>query len=118
MIRNKWTFEYAASEIAEAAKKRAEYHRKREAHWKAEREASEQKIRDAGVQMDELEVSGGRQFNVDIDRNLKRRYETAASKEAEHQDSAEEYEKFARALELRPEQRIELDVDDVRYFGL
>ena len=53
MQRTDWTFQYRASQIAEATRSKIDYHQERLTFWKAKREEVLATIRAEGIEVDE-----------------------------------------------------------------
>lgn len=118
MIRDSWTFQYPAEKVAAAAHERAVYHQSRVEHWTVTRDAVVGDLRDSGLEITEQQVTGGERFDVQFDPAKTKRLSEAQSKIRDHARKQQRYEAFARVLLRQPTQVLELDVDDVDYFGL
>lgn len=118
MERNDWIFHFKASEIAEAARKKQLYHANRADEWMEERDRLEKEIRGKGISLTEQQMTGHARFHAQVDSSLASKYETAVDKMETHMSRRDEYQKFKRALETSPEQIMELDVDDIKFFDL
>jgi hypothetical protein len=118
MSRTDWTFEYPAEKIADAARVKAQYHRDRYDYWDGEIAAAEAAIQEKGIDIRSYDVTGGKRHEVVIDPALSNRLSEAEGKRQQHGRKADEYRDWCRVLELDPEKRLELDFNDVLFFGL
>lgn len=117
--RNDWKFDYRIEEVRKAAAERARYHQQRETHWNEEQAKVEAELQEKGIEIRSHEITGGRRAEVVIDAPLAKRLDECQSKIASHQGQAEEYAGWERVLAVqRQNNRLFLDHQDVRFFGL
>lgn len=119
--RRDWTFIYTVEEVANAAEAKAKYHAEREAFWEREKEEVVAAIRESGLEVRGHKVTGGERAEVVLDPTLAKRLDECQNKLTGHQSSGEEYRGWHSVLRVaveREEDRLELDHEDVRYFGL
>lgn len=117
-MRNKWIIPLTPGEVAAAAGKKAEHHRSRWQFWQAEIDKADRDLREKGVEMREMPVTGGQRIQPMFDPQRVARVEECRGKINEHEKKALEYEAYVRFLELQGTGLVELDVDDITYFGL
>lgn len=116
--RTSWTFLYTNAAIASAAKREAEYHRRRESWWLNEAAKTEAEIRATGVSIKELAQTGGPRFEAQIDLPLGVRLNEARQKVDYHRRQAEDFEAWVAALGTVPSRSRDLTFGDVCYFRL
>lgn len=117
--REKWIFRYEVQRLTLAAKDRATHERGREAWWNTEYEAAAVKAKDAGFEVREYDVTGGKNAQIVVDVSLQGRLNECSQKRAAHRAAAEQYEQWwsifaAQDITLT----FDLDSTDVLYFGL
>jgi hypothetical protein len=117
-LRREWRFGYLAGDLAGPAEGKAKYHREREAWWLLQREKAEAELRQHGVEFRDYPVTGGTQVQPVLDPARQARLNECLQKIKHHADLAAEYETYLRAFRRSGDARLELDVDDVRFFGL
>lgn len=116
--RSKWTFSYQAKDLFETTNARAKFHRSRRLHWNEEVRQLEAEIRDKGVELKEIPVTGGHRFEASVDTALGRQFTEAKEKEEAHAKRQEQYDAYVHEFERDPEKTYELNMDDLRFFGL
>lgn len=117
-MRNDWTFNYPASEVATGAREKYAHHRERIAWWLDQQEAAERELRSKGVEFRDRDVTGGKRVEAVIDPELSRRLEECRQKVAHHERLADEYGAYLAVCEANFAVMLELSVSDVRWFGL
>jgi hypothetical protein len=117
-LRNEWTFQYRAGDIAKAAEERRDYHEERRSWWERERQDVLAELKRAGLEVTEYEVTGGARHDVQFDPKLTKRLSEAGSKISHHKRAAEQFAMFATVLAAHSRETLELHPDDVDYFGL
>lgn len=115
--RSHWHFLFSGKEVAEAAAKKATYHRERLEFWKLEADLAESKLREKGVEFRSYPVTGGEQLNVVLDTDLQKRLQECKSKVRDHETELRRYELWGVAC-ARVHGELGLDCDDIEYFGL
>ncbi|MEE8503970.1 MAG: hypothetical protein V3T26_05925 [candidate division NC10 bacterium] len=120
MERSQWKFRFAAALVAEAAQNRADHHRDRRKWWEDELEKTDKQLRETGVEFRSHEVTGGQRLDLAVDPTLKNRYEEGRFKVQAHTEKWEEFERWTFALETAAEDVVvlELDIDDIAFFGI
>lgn len=122
MSRSDHEFQFAAQDVAKAAKAEAEYHEGRIAYWDAEFEQSFKRVKEtASLEVKEMNVTGGKRFDVAVDygdMTAYRRMNEAANKVQTHRDAAEKYRSDEKVYGSQDGRMYELSADDVHYFRL
>jgi hypothetical protein len=118
MNRNKHTFQFSGSAIAEAAGREAEYHGVRLAWWTAEQDKATRAAKEKGIEIREYDVTGGKRAEMVIDATLQGRLTECANKIYAHRKAAEQFRIEAGAYAANPTRVYELDPEDVVYFRL
>jgi hypothetical protein len=117
--RGDWLFVYPVGEVLAGAQGKLAYHEKRVTFWQAEREQAVEAVKGAGFQVREYEVTGGKDTQVVVDPTLQARLGQCSGKLREHQAKVKEYRQWVATLETqRPEEHIDLTMDDALFFGL
>ena len=120
-MRNQWKFRLPSSRVADAAKAKAAHHRERETYWQNELASAQTALKSA-VEFREHDVTGGKQVALVVDPEKQQHVNRCSGKRDEHRSQAENYEAYEAALRidaaLASSIGVELDVDDIRYFGL
>lgn len=116
--RDHWDFMYVSSDVAAAASVKREHHVNRIAFWEREQDDVVEQLRSAGVEVIEHQVTGGARHDVQFDPALTKRLSECRAKLHEHRQRVLTYEAFAKGLAANPNVMLELDVDDIRFFGL
>jgi hypothetical protein len=122
MGRAEHEFQFAAEEIATAAAAEASYHEGRETYWAEEFDKSFKRVKEtAGVEVKEVNVTGGKRFDVAVDygdMTAYRRMNEASQKMQTHREAAEKYRSDAKVYGSQNGRMYELTADDVHYFRL
>lgn len=116
--RSQWRFAYQTEGLATAAKGRVEHHRERERWWRDELSKAEGDLRETGVEFREMPETGHVRLDAVLDPQKQRRVNESRTKVREHGKLAEEYEMYLRAFKLNPGAVLELNADDIQFFGL
>lgn len=116
--RNEHLFQFTGEELAKASKAEATYHFGRAIWWKAEQELAAKKARETGVEVREVEVSGGTEMQIVLDGTLQSRLTLCQWKIREHRKAADEFQIHAATYASNPSRSYELQPDDVIYFRL
>jgi hypothetical protein len=117
-VRGSWRFEYKASDLIPACQKRIRYHAERLEYWRKEARDTEEKIRSAGVQLQEFSVTGGSRFEARVDELLGRRLSEAKQKVSKHDGYLEQFQVFLREFQREVTRVYNLQLGDVIFFGL
>ena len=117
--RGNWLFQYEVGEVADAALAKLKYHKERLEFWRAEREKAVTAVKDAGHEVREYEVTGGKDVQVVVDQTLLARLGQCNQKIREHLTKVKEYRQWVATLETqRRSESIDLHMDDALFFGL
>ena len=118
-MRRNWKFNYKGSDLLEPTKKKVEHHAERLAFWREELMKAQTELKEKGIVMREHQMTGSHQRQEAVlDQGLQYRVSECHGKTEEHRKLHEDYERYVRAFELNPESELELDIDDIAYFGL
>ena len=120
--RKQHTFEFLASDIAEAAASEAEYHRARKTYWEEEYEISVKQV-EATIGAKVVKHPSTDGYTVDVivdygDRDAYTRLQQAFRKINNHREQAELFESDAATYGLQGERFYELSREDVRFYRL
>ncbi len=118
MERLKHLFQFDAGQIGKAAMAEATYHHARVGFWKAEQEKAIVKAKEAGVEIREHDVTGGKSVEVVVDPTVSNRLTVCANKIRTHQEAADRFVIEADAYDSQNTRVYDLDPDDVVYFRL
>lgn len=122
MSRSDHEFQFAAPAIARAAQAEAEYHEGRASYWEGEFDSSFKRVKEtAGVEVKEMNVTGGKRFDVTVDYGdmaAYRRMNEASAKVQTHRDAAEKFRSDEKVYGSQNGRVYELSADDVHYFRL
>lgn len=120
--RQKHTFQFSATEIAQTAAREAEYHEARLAHWRGRFESSLLRVRESiGARVVEHEVTGGKTIGIEIDYGDPEAWQTVKLAEAKieiHRAAAQRYRSDHRVYATQFDRAYELDTEDVHHFRL
>ena len=118
-LRPGWRFEFTTDVLLPAAQKKLAHHRERHETWTARLREAEAELKEKGVSLKEHAVSGGEmRHEAVIDYTYQQRVNECSEKMHKHARSVERYERWERAFQLNPEKSLQLDVDDIEFFGL
>ena len=117
-LRREWKFQYPCSQLQEVAHEKKENHAERLKWWETQQEGVMKEVRAKGLEVREQQVSGGKRGEIVIDATYQRRLNECYSKIAEHRDLTIEYKTWERVFELNPTAKVDLDAEDIQYFGL
>ncbi len=121
-LRQQWEFNYTVQTLADAAKKRMEYHDQRRQWWETESDQAEAALKAKGFEYRERQLTGGSDINIVGDPELAKRVHQCKQKIKEHNLSAYEYQTWMHALgakyKMQPDATFPLKFDDVAYFDL
>ena len=118
MKRNEHLFQFNGKQIAEAARGEHEYHERRLDFWKGEQQKAIAIAKEAGVEVNEYDVTGGKRVDVVIDPSVGQRLNECANKIQKHNSAADKFQIEAAAYGTQPERAYELHPDDIVYFRL
>lgn len=107
MNRDKWEFNYLANELADAAKKKAEYRTSRENWWLEQKAAAMVKVKDGGISVSESLASSytsnsGRGPQVMVRADLQANLMECHNKIIEHNRAARDYRGWEAVLRAQP----------------
>ena len=114
--RNNWTVELNSAELATSCEQRAEYHSKRMKWWMKERDKTEKKVRESGLELREHQVTGGNQFHAVMDPELANRLSDTKRKVESHRQQLAEYTRWANFLKAMGDRPLAIGRDDFNYF--
>lgn len=118
MKRNEHIFQFAGQQISAAAALEHQYHVGRVDFWTAEQEIAIAKAKESGVEIRELDVTGGKRVDVILDPTIGGRLQECANKIHSHQAAADRFQIEAAAYGTQPDRSYDLHPDDVIYFRL
>jgi hypothetical protein len=118
MARHEWKFSYASVVLQKAAESKALHHREREKWWDGELTKADGDLREHGITMQEVPVTGGTRLQAFIDPTKQACVEECRRKKDEHKSAAEDYEAYARAFAADLQAKYFLDISDMKYFGI
>lgn len=118
MKRNEHTFQFTGQAIADAAKQEHDYHAKRVEWWKNEQEEAVKRAREAGVEVREVDVTGGKRVDVVLDPTVSIRLQECVNKITAHQRAADRFQIEDAAYRTQAVRTFDLHPDDVVYFRL
>lgn len=121
-LRRNWKFSFKVADVLAAAEKKLDHHLQRITFWNDQLEKAQRDLKDKGAEFREQPVTGGSHVALVIDPERQNRVNQCASKKNQHQDQANEYTVWVRALRLSeqnaPRSYIDLDAQDIAFFGL
>ena len=117
-LRREWKFQYPCSQLQEAAQKKRKYHAERLKWWEIEQKKVMKEVRAKGLDVREQQVTGGKRSEIVIDPTYQRRLDECCSKTEEHRELTNKYQTWERVFELNPTVSVDLDADDIQFFGL
>lgn len=122
MARKEHSFQFHASQIAEAAKREAEYHEDRATYWAGEMETAYDVVeRTMGVKIVKQQHTGGWSPSVTVDYGDPAAYsrmQGAGAKVQSHQKAAEQFRTDEKLYGTQGDRVYDLDVTDVHYYRL
>jgi len=71
--RGDWLFSYRVGDVLDGARSKLAHHAERIQFWQAEREKAVAAVKDAGFEVREYEVTGGKDVQVVVDQTLQSR---------------------------------------------
>lgn len=120
--RQDWTFKYTASEILTAAASRGTYHSGRLDHWVERQTVAEAELKESGLRIREAAAPGSTSNSYRgqpvWDNEKLKVFDEAQDKVREHQTKRDEYARWVQVLGRAGEEKLDLTVDDIAYFGL
>jgi DNA-binding LytR/AlgR family response regulator len=118
MKRNEHLFQFTGQQISDAAKAEHDYHNDRLAFWKAEQDSAVAKAKEAGVEVREYDITGGKNVQVVLDPTLTNRLTDCANKINSHRSAADRFQIESAVYATQGGRTYELQPDDVLYFRL
>jgi hypothetical protein len=118
MKRSEHTFQFLGKQIGVAAQTEADYHRDRVEWWKSEQDKAIEKAKAAGVEIREMDVTGGKRVDVVLDPSVQSRLSECASKINSHRQAHDRFQIEAAAYASQPDRAYELHPDDIVYFRI
>src|ERR1700735_594671 len=123
MQRDKWTFAFTASKLADGAKEKKAHHEGRLKFWAESKGKVVSEVRESGIEISEsLGASGSnvsrayRGPQVMVRNDLQEKLSECHEKMTEHSGKVREYDGWIQVLNGNPEHRIDLNADDFLYF--
>jgi hypothetical protein len=116
--RTTWKFAYRGADLIAPTQEKVDYHRERLDWWTKEQDYTVEEVRGKGIVLHEQPMTGGYRAQVLIDPTYQQRLDECAAKVQEHRRELEVYEMYLRAFQLNRDDLLQLDAEDLRYFGL
>ncbi len=118
--RNEWTVNYCAGHVADAAKAKCSHHEERLAHWQERMERAEAELKENGIELDEDRRNTSNNLQPRFNAVLWKTFSDCRDKVTEHRGKAQKFAAWERALTIASDrgQLVDLDVEDVEFFGL
>lgn len=125
MNRDEWKFEYAATQLAEAAQAKARLHQERLSWWKGQKDQVMDTIRAEGLEIDEKvvgqqSVMKGRDWQdatrVTVRNDLRQQLDECLKKLSYHTEKLHSFRGWIEILEANTQSRLALDHEDWRFF--
>lgn len=122
-MRGEWQFQFKVSEILAQAQFRLNLHFERATYWKLELDRAEADLKANGIDIREAvkmnSYSNSYQGQPVIDPERLTKVREAQAKLDEHSSLRELYLSWSNVLQQEsPDRMLDLDIDDVRFFGL
>ena len=118
MKRSEHTFQFLGKRISSAAYTEHQYHTDRVENWRERQAVAIAKAKAAGVEVREIDITGGKRVDMIFDPSIQTELSLCASKINEHRNAADRFQIEAAAYETQPDRSYELHPDDVVYFRL
>ncbi len=118
MRRSEHMFQFTGLQIAEAAKREAEYHRARVTFWATEQRAAVERAKADGVHMTEYPITGGVRAEMTLNPTLQGRINECTNKIHQHSKRADELQIHAACYGTQASRCYELHPDDVVFWRL
>jgi hypothetical protein len=125
MKRDEWVFEYAASDLAEAASGKMWFHEERLEWWKNKKAEIMDTIRADGLEIDEKISLGYRSpksrdwedgARVVVRNDLRKDLDECLEKLAFHTEQLRHYDGWHQVLTANPGARLQLQIEDCLFF--
>lgn len=125
MLREEWKFDYAAEELAEAARQKLRHHDERLEFWKTKKKSVMDTIRAEGLELDETITSAlsnpkardwHRSAQVMVRKDLQKDLEECLDKLEWHTARRDEYDGWHQVLCAQRDKRLELQIHDWLFF--
>jgi hypothetical protein len=118
-LRNEWRFAFTANDVYLAAERLRTYHAWRNDYWNEMYSNAVEAAKAAGVQVREVDATGGKQAQVVLDPTVQADINLAQRKRNDHDAKQREYATWAAAFQLMPPtQEYRLDPEDVEFFDM
>lgn len=124
MQRDKWTFEFTASQLADAAKAKVTHHAERHAFWVKAQSSVMEEVKEKGLSIDSS--AGGVDYGsnvstrhmpaVVIDATYQRKLQECNEKIQEHQLRLRDYNGWLQVLTANQGRNYNLNDDDYLFF--
>lgn len=123
MLRNNWSFQFAASKLTVACEAKKTHHESRLKFWEGAKEKVMAEVKDTGIEISESEAGGsysnrssGMGPQVMVRTDLQRKLTECHSKIIEHSGKVQEYEGWRQVLSGNPNESLSLNADDYLFF--
>ena len=123
--RHDWKCYLPARVVRESAEKKADYHRTRVAFWSDELEVANRELKENGIQLRDVPVTGGYRVEHVVDLPLSKRVTECREKLDNHQRLVTDYSAYVRLMELiesaqedEEEDCVPLGPEDILYFDI
>jgi hypothetical protein len=120
--REKWLINAKAVELLKCCEERMKYHTERVKFWLSQQTIAEKALRDTGIKLTSLPVTGGNRTEVQLDPTMSKRVSECENRLKENKQSVDRFRAyrafFDQARKETPEKAFELNADDVLYFNL
>lgn len=118
MIRDKIKFGYHCKNLLNAVDAKIRFHDERHSYWVSEHDKAIAEAKEKGFQVKTFEVTGGARAELQLEPSLANRINESLTKGNNHKMELERYMVWKRAFDLNKECYVELDAQDIEYFGL
>ena len=121
-VKQTWTFEYAASDVLDGARRQLAYHERKIAYWLDREHEREDEARQAITMGQGVTTVEGRSTmfaQPQYDQTKMQALAEAQQHRKDHQAKADGYRTWVNVLTVQfPSRSLALDFDDVVFFGL
>lgn len=116
--RTEHLFQFTGRQISAAAQAEHDYHKDRLGYWKGRQDVAADRAREAGVEVREIDVTGGKRIDVVLDPTVTAELYLCSTKISSHRTAADQFQIQAATYGSNAERSFELHPDDVIYFRL
>lgn len=118
MNRQNLKFEYTCRILLSFVQSKIDHEEERLVFWGGEYDQAKKLLKEAGAQFREQPITGGTRVEIVIDPLLQRRFDECATKVKEHENKLKQYERWKRVFRSNISETVELDMDDIEFFGM